>query len=99
MVMVDADAGTAPEQKTEAVKENPMEELFTQIARSLVDRPEAVQVHTVKGSQISILELKVAKEDLGKVIGKKGRTASALRTLLTAMSAKMNNPSVLEILE
>ena len=99
MVMVDADAGTAPVQKTEAVKENPMEELFTQIARSLVDRPEAVQVHTVKGSQISILELKVAKEDLGKVIGKKGRTASALRTLLTAMSAKMNNPSVLEILE
>lgn len=81
------------------VREKTMEEFVAVIARSLVDRPEAVQVNTVKGQQISVIELKVAKEDLGKIIGKKGRTAGAMRTLLNAMSAKSKSPSVLEIVE
>jgi len=76
-----------------------MEELIVNIARSLVDRPEAVRVNTIRGSQISVLELRVAKEDLGKVIGKNGRTAGAIRTLLNAISTKMKRPAMLEIIE
>ncbi len=76
-----------------------MEKFIADIAKSLVDKPEAVSVSTIRGSQVSVYELRVAKEDLGKVIGKKGRTASAMRTLLSALSAKMKNPSVLEIVE
>jgi uncharacterized protein len=76
-----------------------MEKFIIDIAKSLVDKPEAVSVNTIRGSQVSVYELRVAKEDLGKVIGKKGRTASAMRTLLSALSAKLKNPSVLEIVE
>ena len=76
-----------------------MEEFISLIAKSLVDRPEAVHVNTVRGSQISVLELSVAKEDLGKIIGKKGRTAGAMRTLLNALAAKSKKPFVLEIVE
>ena len=76
-----------------------MKELIEYIATSLVDHPEAVQVSLVEGEQSSVVELRVAKEDLGKVIGKQGRTAKALRTILAAASAKAEKRMVLEIVE
>lgn len=76
-----------------------MKELITYIAKALVDHPEEVVVEEVEGNQTSVLELKVAKEDLGKVIGKQGRTARAMRTILSAASAKVKKRTVLEILE
>lgn len=76
-----------------------MKELIKYIAQALVDNPEQVEVSEVEGNQTSVLELKVAKEDLGKVIGKQGRTARAMRTILSAASAKLKKRSVLEILE
>jgi len=76
-----------------------MKDLISYIAKALVDKPEEVTVTEVEGEQTSVIELKVAKEDLGKVIGKQGRTARAMRTILSASSAKMNKRSVLEILE
>ncbi|MFI3271715.1 MAG: KH domain-containing protein [Pseudomonadota bacterium] len=76
-----------------------MKELIEYIAKSLVDKPEQVLVAEVEGEQTSVLELKVAKEDLGKVIGKQGRTARAMRTLLSAASTKAKKRSVLEIIE
>jgi len=76
-----------------------MKDLISYIARALVDHPEQVSVSEVEGNQTSVLELKVAKEDLGKVIGKQGRTARALRTILSAASAKENKRGVLEIIE
>jgi hypothetical protein len=76
-----------------------MKDLITYIAKALVDNPEDVSVNEVEGNQTSVLELKVAKEDLGKVIGKQGRTARAMRTILSAASAKVKKRTVLEILE
>ena len=76
-----------------------MKELITYIAKALVDNPEQVSVSEVQGNQTAVLELKVAKEDLGKVIGKQGRTARAMRTILSAASAKIKRRSVLEIIE
>lgn len=76
-----------------------MKELVECLAKALVDYPDAVEVTEVKGSQASVLELKVAREDLGKVIGKQGRTAHALRTLVSAASTKLGVPAVLEIVE
>ena len=76
-----------------------MKALIEFIARSLVDSPDQVQVTEVEGEQTTVLELKVAKEDLGKVIGKQGRTARAMRTLLSAASTKAKKRVVLEILE
>ncbi len=76
-----------------------MKELITYIAKALVDKPEDVVVTEIEGEQTSVLELKVAKEDLGKVIGKQGRTARAMRTILSAASTKINKRSVLEIIE
>ena len=76
-----------------------MKELIKYIAQALVDNPEQVRVEEVEGNQISVLELKVAKEDLGKVIGKQGRTARAMRTILSAASAKVKKRTVLEIIE
>ena len=76
-----------------------MKDLIKYTAQSLVDHPEQVEVSEVKGSQTSVIELKVAKEDLGKVIGKQGRTARAMRTILSAASAKIKKRSVLEIIE
>lgn len=76
-----------------------LKDLIEYVARSLVDNPDAVQVKEVEGEQTSVIELKVAKEDLGKVIGKQGRTARAMRTILGAASTKMRKRSVLEILE
>ena len=76
-----------------------MKELISYIAKALVDNPEQVAVSEVEGNLTSVLELKVAKEDLGKVIGKQGRTARAMRTILSAASAKLKKRAVLEILE
>ncbi len=76
-----------------------MKELITYIAKALVDKPDEVNVTEVEGDQTSVLELKVAKEDLGKVIGKQGRTARAMRTLLSAASAKIKKRTILEIVE
>jgi predicted RNA-binding protein YlqC (UPF0109 family) len=76
-----------------------MRELISYIAKALVDNPEQVSVEEVEGNQTSVLELKVAKEDLGKVIGKQGRTARAMRTILSASSAKIKKRTVLEIIE
>ena len=76
-----------------------MKELITYIAEALVDYPDQVSVSEITGEQTSVLELKVAKEDLGKVIGKQGRTARAMRTILSAVSTKIRKRAVLEILE
>jgi predicted RNA-binding protein YlqC (UPF0109 family) len=76
-----------------------MKELVKFIAQSLVDNPEQVQVNEIEGEQTSVIELKVAKEDLGKVIGKQGRTARAMRTILSAASTKIRKRAVLEIIE
>jgi len=76
-----------------------MKDLIKYIAEALVDNPEEVSVSEVEGNQTSVLELKVAKEDLGKVIGKQGRTARAMRTILSAASAKVKKRTVLEIIE
>jgi len=76
-----------------------MKELIEQIAKALVDNPDQAVVTEVDGTQTSVLELKVAKEDLGKIIGKQGRTARAMRTILSAASAKLKKRTVLEIIE
>ena len=76
-----------------------MKELIEYIAKLLVDNPEEVSVTELEGEQTSVIELRVAKEDLGKVIGKQGRTARAMRTILGAASSKIRKRSFLEILE
>jgi len=76
-----------------------MKELIKYIAEALVDNTEAVVVSEVVGEQTSVIELRVAKEDLGKVIGKQGRTAKAMRTILSAASTKLRKRAVLEIIE
>jgi predicted RNA-binding protein YlqC (UPF0109 family) len=76
-----------------------MKDLIVQIAKALVDNPEQVAVNVLEGSQATVLELAVAKEDLGKIIGKQGRTARAIRTILSAASAKQRKRAVLEIVE
>jgi predicted RNA-binding protein YlqC (UPF0109 family) len=76
-----------------------MTDLIAYIAKALVDNPEAVEVTEVEGEQTSVIELKVAKDDLGKVIGKQGRTARAMRTILSAASTKIRKRAVLEIIE
>lgn len=76
-----------------------MKDLVAFIAASLVDDPAAVQVAETEGDGVVVLELRVAKEDLGKVIGKQGRTARAMRSLLTAASARLNRRTRLEIME
>lgn len=76
-----------------------MEELIAVIARSLVDNPESVKVTSTEEDDNVTIELSVAPEDLGKVIGKQGRTARALRSILAAAAAKMDKRSRLEILE
>jgi predicted RNA-binding protein YlqC (UPF0109 family) len=76
-----------------------MKEMLELIAKALVDNPEAVGVQQVEGEQVTVLELRVAQEDLGKVIGKQGRTARAIRTILGAAGMKLKKRYVLEILE
>ena len=76
-----------------------IKDLIEIIAKALVDKPEAVEVTEVEGEQTTVVELKVAKEDLGKIIGKEGRMARSLRTILGAVSTKLRRRSVLEIIE
>lgn len=76
-----------------------MKELLELIAKALVDSPDEVSVAVVEGEQTTILELRVAQEDLGKVIGKQGRTARAIRTLLSASGTKLGKRFHLEIIE
>jgi predicted RNA-binding protein YlqC (UPF0109 family) len=76
-----------------------LKDLVEFMARSLVDQPEQVEVNEIVGEQTTVVELKVAKEDLGKVIGKQGRTARSMRTILNAASTKLQKRSVLEIVE
>ena len=76
-----------------------MKEMVLYIAKALVDHPEQVEVNEIEGEQTSVIELKVAKDDLGKIIGKQGRTARAMRTILSAASTKIKKRSVLEIIE
>jgi predicted RNA-binding protein YlqC (UPF0109 family) len=76
-----------------------MKDLIKFMAQALVDHPEQVEVSEVAGEQTSVIELRVAKEDLGKVIGKQGRTAKAMRTILSAASAKLRKRTVMEIIE
>jgi hypothetical protein len=74
-------------------------DLIEYLAKSLVDHPEQVSVHEVEGKTVTILELSVAPEDLGKVIGKNGRTAKAMRSILQATGIKANKKAMLEIIE
>ena len=76
-----------------------MKELITDIVQALVDQPEHVSVVEIEGENTHVLELSVAKGDMGKVIGKQGRTAQAIRTILSAVSGKTRKRYVLEILE
>lgn len=76
-----------------------MKDLIANIARALVDNPDAVSVAELEGNHTSVLELKVAKEDIGKVIGKQGRTAQAMRTILSSVSGKAKKRTVLEIMD
>jgi predicted RNA-binding protein YlqC (UPF0109 family) len=76
-----------------------IKELVEEIAKALVDIPDQVGVREVQGEQVTVLELRVAPSDLGKVIGKQGRTARAVRTLLGAAGMKLNRRFTLEILE
>jgi predicted RNA-binding protein YlqC (UPF0109 family) len=90
-----ADAG-APEISGSGAE---MKELLELIAKALVDKPEEILVTEIEGEQTTVLELKVAREDLGKVIGKQGRTARSIRTILSAAGMKLRKRIVLEILE
>ncbi len=76
-----------------------MKELIQEITKALVDNPEQIQVKEVDGDKTSVIELRVARTDFGKIIGKKGRTAQAIRTILSAASAKLGKRTILEILE
>ena len=76
-----------------------MKELILMIAKSLVDKPDEVEVDELKGDKTTVLELKVAKDDLGKVIGKHGKTAQAIRIILNATATKLKQRAVLEIVE
>jgi uncharacterized protein len=78
---------------------NGVKTLLEEIAKALVDTPASVAVNEVAGEHATVFELRVAESDLGKVIGKQGRTARSLRTLLTAVGTKMNRRFTLEILE
>jgi predicted RNA-binding protein YlqC (UPF0109 family) len=90
---VDKMSGTDPSES------GSLKDLILLIAQMLVDNPEEVKVNEIRGDQTSVLELRVAKSDLGKVIGKDGRTARAMRTILTAASTKIRKRALLEIIE
>ncbi len=76
-----------------------MKDLIMMIAKSLVDKPDEVVLNEVVGDKTTVLELRVAKDDLGKVIGKQGKTARAMRTILNATATKLKKRAVLEIIE
>lgn len=76
-----------------------LKELIIHIAKALVDHPELVVVKEIEGEKTTVIELRVAPDDLGKVIGRQGRTARAMRTILNASATKLRKRAVLEILE
>jgi len=76
-----------------------MMELIKCIVHAMVDHPEQIEIAEVEGDRVSVFELKVAKEDMGKIIGKQGRNANAIRTIINAASAKLRKRVLLEILE
>ena len=76
-----------------------MKELIVLIAKSLVDKPDEVDLQEVAGERTTVFELRVAKDDLGKIIGKQGKTAQAIRTILNATATKLKKRAVLEIIE
>lgn len=76
-----------------------MKTLVEYLVKALVDKPEEVEVREIEGEKTTVYELRMAKEDLGKVIGREGRTIKAIRTLLTAAAAKENKKVILELLE
>jgi predicted RNA-binding protein YlqC (UPF0109 family) len=76
-----------------------MKELIEYIAKSLVDDPDAVKVTEIEGEKISVIELSVSKEDIGKIIGKQGKTAIAMRIILSAVAAKKSKRAFIEIIE
>lgn len=76
-----------------------MKELVEMLAKALVNRPEEVQVRETQGDTASVIELRVATEDLGRIIGKQGRTAKSIRTLVNAAASRVNRKVVLEIIE
>lgn len=76
-----------------------MKDLVQYLAKALVSQPEAVEVKETQGDTASVVELRVAKEDLGRIIGKQGRTAKSIRTILNAAASKANRKVVLEIVE
>jgi predicted RNA-binding protein YlqC (UPF0109 family) len=84
---------------TESSESGSLKDLILLMAKMLVDQPDEVTVNEIKGDQTSVIELKVAKEDLGKIIGKEGRTARAMRLILTAAATKIRKRALLEILE
>ena len=81
------------------MKDGSIKELIEEVAKALVDQPDQVSVNEVDGEATTVLELRVAQQDLGKVIGKQGRTARAIRTILGAAGMKLGKRFVLEILE
>lgn len=76
-----------------------MKDLIEYIARSLVDNPDKIEINEIAGAQTNVIELKVAKEDIGKVIGRSGRTADAIRTILNCGAAKLNKRYILHIID
>lgn len=78
---------------------NTLKDLIEYVARSLVDSPDKIQITEISGEQTNVIELKVAKEDIGKVIGRSGRTADALRTILNCGAAKMGKRYILQIID
>lgn len=76
-----------------------LSKMIEYMARMLVDLPDLVEVNEIEGENTTVIELKVAKEDLGKIIGKQGRTARAVRTVLNGASTKLRKRTVLEIIE
>jgi predicted RNA-binding protein YlqC (UPF0109 family) len=76
-----------------------MKDLIKRLAKAIVDNPEEVVIRDIKGERSSVIELKVAKEDIGKIIGKRGRTVVAIRTILSAASMKLKKRCVLDLLE
>ena len=94
-----ADSGSSEGERRVKPGEPALRDLVHYLARGLVDHPEEVEVEEISEPDALVFELKVAEQDLGKVIGKQGRTAKALRTILSAASAKTRRRVILEILE
>jgi uncharacterized protein len=97
--MSDASEKGSKRDDSASVWDSSLRDLVDYLARGLVDHPEQVEVEEIEEPDALVFELKVAEEDLGKVIGKQGRTAKALRTILSAASAKSGRRVILEILE